>query len=142
MGNSTQIDMSTQAGRDKVDPAIATWLHDGYSLAQASAIAFDLAWGIPINNNDPLFRNKGPRVPGFAGGVQDYAGGWATVGERGPETMYVPPHANIYPTGSSGDGDGGARVIQLVVDGHVLAQVVDDALTRRIRNTGYRIPAG
>ncbi len=135
MGNSTQYDLSTQEGRDKVDPAIARWLHDGYSLAQASAIAFDLAWGIPINNNDPLFRTKGPRVPGFAGGVEDFGGGWATVGERGPETMYVPPHASIYPTGSGAGASGGTTVIQLVVDGRVLASIVHDQFTKTMKQS-------
>jgi hypothetical protein len=67
-GGSTKIDTSSQAGRDAVDPKIAVWLHDGYSLQQAAALAFALAWGFPINQNDPLFRTKGPRVPGFKEG--------------------------------------------------------------------------
>jgi hypothetical protein len=39
---------------------------------------------------------KGIGIPGFAGGVRDYGGGWAKVGERGPELMYVPPGSDIY----------------------------------------------
>jgi hypothetical protein len=127
MGNSTQIDVTTQAGRDKVDPAIARWLHDGYSLAQASAIAYDLAWGIPINNNDPLFRNKGPRVPGFAGGVSDFAGGLAMVGERGPELVTLPPHSSVTP------GFGGAITnhFYLVDNTETLARKVAATILRQ-----------
>jgi hypothetical protein len=99
MGNTTEIDTSTQAGRDKVDPAIARWLHEGYSLAQASAIAYDLAWNIPINSNDPLFRTKGPRVPGFA------EGGTVMVGENGPEVVRLPFGSQVFPNGSGAGGD-------------------------------------
>jgi hypothetical protein len=38
--------------------------------------------------------------PGFASGIRDFAGGFAMVGERGPELMYLPPHSNIYPHGT------------------------------------------
>jgi hypothetical protein len=114
MGNSTQYDFSTQSGRDAVDPKIATWLHDGYSLAQASAIAFDLAWGIPINPNDPLFRTKGPRVPGFADG------GTVMVGEQGPEVVRLPLGSTVFPTGTGG----GVTFMpgSIVIQGSVVAE--------------------
>lgn len=35
-------------------------------------------------------------VPGFAVGTSNYAGGYAMVGENGPEMMYVPQGASIY----------------------------------------------
>lgn len=101
MGNATQVDTTTQAGRDKIDPNIDVWLKAGYSLAQASAIAFANAWGVPLNPNDPLFTHKGPREPGYAGGVTNAPGGWSVVGELGPERMWVPKGSNIYPTGST-----------------------------------------
>lgn len=53
-------------------------------------------------------------VPGFAGGTDDAPGGYAEVGEHGPELMYVPQHARIYPNGtgpigaSSGAGGSGS----------------------------------
>lgn len=40
-------------------------------------------------------------VPGFAGGVRDFAGGWAMVGEQGPELMYVPKGSDIYSNAQS-----------------------------------------
>ena len=40
-------------------------------------------------------------VPGFAGGVRNFAGGWAMVGEQGPELMYVPKGSDIYSNAQS-----------------------------------------
>lgn len=105
MGNSTQFDLSTEAGRANVPEGIRTWLHDGYSLAQATQIDFLMRWGLPINANDPLFRTKGPRVPGFAGGVRDFAGGLAMVGERGPELVNLPGGSDVIPMGRGGGGN-------------------------------------
>jgi len=102
MGNSTEFDLSTDAGRAMVPENIRVWLHDGYSLAQASQIAFLMSWGLPINANDPLFRQKGPRVPGFAAGVENFAGGLAMVGERGPELVNLPGGSDVIPFGAGG----------------------------------------
>ena len=41
------------------------------------------------------------RLPGYASGVTNAPGGWAMVGESGPELMQVPRGANIYPSGSA-----------------------------------------
>lgn len=43
----------------------------------------------------------GPKIPGFAGGITNFRGGLATVGEQGPETMFIPAGANVYPHGSN-----------------------------------------
>jgi len=40
-------------------------------------------------------------IPGFAGGVRNFAGGWAMVGEQGPELMYVPHGSDIYSNSQS-----------------------------------------
>jgi len=40
-------------------------------------------------------------MPGYASGVMNAPGGWAMVGESGPELMQVPRGANIYPSGSA-----------------------------------------
>lgn len=39
-------------------------------------------------------------VPGFAGGVSNFTGGWAVVGERGPELLFLPRGASVIPSGS------------------------------------------
>jgi hypothetical protein len=102
MGNSTQYDLSSESGRAAVPEGIRVWLHDGYSLAQAAQIDFLMRWGLPINANDPLFAQKGPRVPGFAGGVENFGGGWAMVGERGPELVNLPRGSDVIPAGAGG----------------------------------------
>lgn len=104
MGGSTQFDVGTEAGRAAIPEGIKTWLHDGYSLAQAAQIDFLMRWGLPINANDPLFRTKGPRVPGFAGGVENFGGGLAMVGERGPELVHLPGGSDVIPFGGGGAG--------------------------------------
>jgi hypothetical protein len=101
-GNSTQFDLSTESGRAAVPEGIRVWLHDGYSLAQAAQIDFLMRWGLPINANDPLFAQKGPRVPGFASGVENFAGGLALVGERGPELVNLPGGSDVIPMGRGG----------------------------------------
>lgn len=126
---STQVDLSTQAGRDKVDPKIARWLHDGYSLEQASAIAYALAWGFQINQNDPLFKTKGPRVPGFAGGVENFEGGLAMVGEQGPELVNLPKGSSVTPM----SGVGGTTIInKFYVNGTAeeVARKIQDKIMR------------
>jgi TP901 family phage tail tape measure protein len=35
-------------------------------------------------------------VPGFAGGVQNFSGGWAMVGERGAELVHLPTGSDVY----------------------------------------------
>jgi len=51
--------------------------------------------------NDRMRISQGQKVPGYASGVTNAPGGWAMVGESGPELMQVPRGANIYPNGSA-----------------------------------------
>lgn len=57
----------------------------------------------------PGIGGKGWSFPQFATGVENFAGGWAIVGERGPELAYLPQGTNVYPNGQSqkmmGQGD-------------------------------------
>lgn len=43
----------------------------------------------------------GDPVPQFAGGVTDFSGGVAMVGERGPELLVLPPHSSVVPNGAT-----------------------------------------
>ena len=67
MGGSTEYDLTTAAGRAKVPPDIAMYLHNGYSFEQAARLAFAMKMGFDVSR-DPLFATKGPRVPGFKDG--------------------------------------------------------------------------
>jgi hypothetical protein len=135
LGNSTQFDLSSESGRASVPEGIRTWLHDGYSLAQATQIDFLMRWGLPINANDPLFRNKGPRVPGFAGGVENFAGGMALVGEQGPELVNLPRGSDVIPMGA-GKGGGIVYNFYLVDNTESLARKVSSMIMSGTRRSG------
>jgi hypothetical protein len=106
MGNSIQYDFSTEEGRAKVPPDVAAWLHVGYSLEQAVRLALLMQnagqGGLAAIGRDPLLQHPGPRVPGFAGGVTDFGGGMALVGERGPELVSLPRGSDVLPLGRGG----------------------------------------
>jgi hypothetical protein len=101
LGGSTEFNLGTDAGRAQVPEDIRQWLHVGYSLEQAARLAYSLKMGFDVSR-DPLFAQKGPRVPGFAGGVENFAGGMALVGERGPELVNLPRGSDVIPMGGGG----------------------------------------
>jgi len=140
-GGSKTYDLTKEEDRNRLeedDPMVVGFLHDGYSLAQAYQLQLGRQWNFQVN-----IPHKGPRVPGYASGVQDAPGGWATIGERGPETMFVPPHASIYPTGSGA----GATTVNIFITQPLgtpteIARVVGQALDTRMRQLGVRSPSG
>lgn len=48
-----------------------------------------------------------PNLPHFATGVENFDGGFAMVGENGPEVAYLPPSSNVYPNGVTPSGMNG-----------------------------------
>jgi predicted phage terminase large subunit-like protein len=40
-----------------------------------------------------------PKLPHLAMGTNNWAGGWATINEHGPENVWLPPHAKVLPHG-------------------------------------------
>lgn len=50
-----------------------------------------------------------PKIPTFAKGVENFGGGWAVVGERGPELTYLPKGSNVY-TNEKSQGMAGRNV--------------------------------
>jgi hypothetical protein len=66
-------------------------LKKGYSFAQAVLYSKHPNWPPP--------EHPGPRVPGFAGGVENFSGGPAWVGERGPELVNLPKGSSVTPLG-------------------------------------------
>jgi len=136
-GNSTQYDLSTEAGRAKVPENIRTWLHDGYSLAQAAQIAFLMSWGLPINGNDPLFAHKGPKVEGFKeGGVGDFGSGTLAMLHGREAIVPLGP-------GGGGGGIGGTHITQIYITQPfgtpaAIGQAVDAVLMKRQRDIGVR----
>lgn len=67
------------------------------------------------------------QIPGFAGGVTNFAGGLAIVGEEGPELVRLPGGSDVIPAGPtasmlSGGGGGGVVVVHLNIGGSVVQE--------------------
>jgi hypothetical protein len=93
---------------------------------------------------------KSAKVPGFATGVSNFAGGLAVVGEQGPELVSLPRGASVYPNGSTATRAALAPTItvapgavQLTVNGDVTQDVlpliqeqIDEAFHELAREIG------
>lgn len=81
---------------------------EGYSFEEIVAILRGGRKGKPV----------GPRIPGYQFGIDDAPGGWSMVGEGGPEAMYVPQGASIFPYGSrhQPSEEDSARAAKLAAD--------------------------
>jgi TP901 family phage tail tape measure protein len=83
---------------------IKTAMEIGKKAIDKVADAFDSVKGAIGKVLDILAKLKFPsppkwltdKIPGFADGVRNFAGGWAMVGEQGPELMHVPKGSDIY----------------------------------------------
>ena len=53
----------------------------------------------------------GGAIPGFAGGVTNFGGGLAVVGERGPETLVLPRGSSVLPDGGAAAREAGGMHI-------------------------------
>lgn len=56
-----------------------------------------------------------PQLPTFATGVQNFRGGFAVVGEQGPEVAYLPPGSSVYPNSASQGMLGGVTIEQVII---------------------------
>jgi len=83
-------------------------------------------------------------VPGFAGGVINYGGGLAMVGESGPELLFLPSGSSVLSSSStaaltSGRGSAfnptgmGGQTIVLQVDGRDIAKALGSHMASEIR---------
>ncbi len=85
-------------------------------------------------NTNPVSVNTGPTLGQHhaSGILNNPVGHWATVGEQGPEVMYVPQGASIFPHGSTpdmssapGSGNGGQPTpVYLQIDGQTFARLL------------------
>lgn len=64
----------------------------------------------------PGIGGKGWSFPKFAAGVENFSGGWAIVGERGPELAYLPQGTNVYPNGQSQKMMGRGDTFNIVIN--------------------------
>lgn len=82
--------------------AVNSALNWGRSIGNAIADGLRSA-GNAISNAASWAAGKlsGLKIPGFAGGVKNFGGGLAVVGERGPELVALPKGASVYDTQTS-----------------------------------------
>jgi TP901 family phage tail tape measure protein len=83
----------------------------GTAMYIAAAAAYALGWALDlVDSKLDSVKSKlatiasgafsmipGVSLPGFASGVTNFAGGWAIVGERGPELLNLPRGSNVIP---------------------------------------------
>ena len=63
-----------------------------------------------LKGDDPLFKWV-KKVGGFASGTNYAPGGYALVGERGPEIVDLPRGSKVYPSGVLPAGMGGGNTV-------------------------------
>ena len=103
-----------------------------------------------INNVLGFINNVGsaishiPGLPGHASGIlNNPSGHLAVVGERGPEVMFVPQGASIFPNGafpssasapsSAGAPSSGDQYIYIELDGEILTHAVSSRQAQKVR---------
>jgi hypothetical protein len=94
-------------------------------------------------NFDDLYSGKSS-FPQFAGGVQNFSGGLAVVGERGPELVNLPGGSDVIPNSRMGGGGVSItiHVTQPFGTPEAIARAVADAQVSLMRNQGVRLPYG
>jgi hypothetical protein len=94
-------------------------------------------------NFDELYAGRSS-FPQFAGGVSNFSGGLAIVGERGPELVNLPSGSDVIPGGRMGGG-GMTQVFyitQPLGSPEAIARAVADAQVGLMRGQGVRLPYG
>lgn len=128
--------------------SILSLLKQGFSVQNAVDILYAQARGVGLDLSKWPEEARGPRVPGFKYGVQDFGGGNAIVGEDGPEVVNLPRGASVLPLKGGGRAGGDTHIYSKVyVSGvfdpssaHALKSTVEDAGFRSLLQ-GRKLPA-
>ncbi len=117
--------------------SILELLKQGFSVSNAIDILTARARGANIDLSKWPEESRGPRVPGFKYGVENFQGGTAIVGEDGPEVVNLPSGASVIPLrgGARNTGSGSSVYAPVYVSGffdpsssHALERVVSNAV--------------
>ena len=84
--------------------SILSLLKQGFSLQNAVEILRAQKRGASVDISKWPEDARGPRVPGFKDGVENFEGGAALVGEDGPEFVSLPRGASVVPLNKAGAG--------------------------------------
>lgn len=88
---------------------IKALLREGYTVNEAFSLRYAQVYGMPSTVGTPPPGR--PHVPGFADGVSGFRGGWAMVGERGPELLNLPRGSSVVPLDRPMAGVGGPPIV-------------------------------
>lgn len=96
------------------------------------------------NNGKGYATINGIQVPKFAGGVNNFSGGAAVVGEQGPELVYLPQGSGVTPAGKtrqilSGGGSSAGRGTTVHIENLNTYNNID--VRRIIRDIGLKLAA-
>jgi hypothetical protein len=123
--------------------SILALLKQGFSVQNAVDILYAQARGVALDLSKWPEEARGPRVPGFKYGVENFQGGTAIVGEDGPELVKLPSGSSVLPLrgGARGGGGGTSIYAPVYVSGvfdpssaHALGGTVSGALFQRVAN--------
>lgn len=112
-----------------------------FLIRALNKIKFDLPDWIPGIGGRTFGINIG-ELPHLAKGTQNFPGGWAVVGEQGPELTHLPRGSQVIPHRESMDMLDGYKTANIVIqlDGRDLVRVMGEPLVDMIRlKTGLRI---
>jgi tape measure domain-containing protein len=127
---------------ERIQAALDWYARLGRAREKASPSGF--SWGDVLRGAATVIPGAGPVIAGRQQGGFTTGSGFFTVGERGPEQVFLPAGSSVIPAAGtplmhqyqqSGGGDGRPIVVQLVVDGKKLAEAstkaTQDARARR-----------
>jgi hypothetical protein len=123
--------------------SVLALLKQGFSLQNAVDILYAQARGVAIDLSKWPEEARGPRVPGFKYGVENYKGGTAVVGEDGPELVELPPGSRVIPRrgGRRAGGSGTSIYAPVYVSGvfdpssaHALSRTVGGSIFQGVAN--------
>jgi TP901 family phage tail tape measure protein len=86
-------------------------------------------------------------IPGFSSGVENFGGGLALVGEKGPELLQLPRGSSVYPMSSSrsgsapagpSSGGGGTIYATFVMNEHEIGHAMAEYQLSQLRSQGWR----
>jgi len=138
---------ATWTENNVIHPVVASAEWEGQNLLhQFVGIATWVAQGL-----NAVF-SPSNSTPSFASGVDNYAGGYAMVGEAGPELVYLPQGSSVYPQVAGGGFQGLNNQLannnqnqqpqllhqQIMLDSRVLAEQTIPLMAPMLRQLGRR----
>jgi hypothetical protein len=143
LNTATQAMQTYQGGTKLTGSTVASEFGQSYILSPTGARVPMGPHGEVPKNFDDLYSGKSS-FPQFAGGVSNFSGGLAIVGERGPELVNLPGGSSVIPNGGAG-GTSITNVFNITAPlgtPDAIARAVAEAQIGLLRTQGVRLPYG